>query len=158
MMMVPTFLYFHGELRHPLLLEGDKIVEAACPDCHGSGKAADKIHRCARCDGRGVIAYVVAGPKRPTQIVGHVYAPDSEQPVNAADVHLETGSIPIDLKTDDQGRFGVTLPPGNYTLNVKAPQGTYLEPLPVSVIAKPQPADRDLSFMTIQQAFHLKKP
>jgi hypothetical protein len=162
LMMVPTFLYVQGPLRQPLLTPGDKIIQSTCPDCRGLGQVtavnATSPSTCRRCSGTGKVPYVVAGPKRPTQIIGHVYAPDAITPISNADVHLETGLVPIDLKTDPHGMFGVTLPPGNYTLNLKSPTGNYKRGLTVDMIQQALPADRDLTFLTLHEAFVTEAP
>ena len=150
MMMVPTFLYLAGPLRQPLLMEGDKIEDRTCPQCNGLKKD------CIRCKGTGMVPFVIPGPLRPTQIVGHVYGPDQAVVPQAA-VSIQTSAGAVELKTDEEGRFGATLPPGDYPLTVQAPQGQLQEPFKVEILRNPAPADLDLTFPTKHRAIFLQQ-
>ena len=150
MMMVPTFLYLAGPLRQPLMVEGDRLEDRPCPQCQGTQKD------CKRCHGKGVVPHVVPGPLRPTQVVGHIYAPD-QSPVSNAKVSLQTSVGPIDLQSDEKGRFGVTLPPGSYSMTLKSAQGELQEQVKVEVLKTPTPADLDLTFPTEDRAYFLQQ-
>lgn len=149
MMLVPTFLYVAGPLRQPLLTEGDKIEDRTCPQCNGMKKD------CPRCKGTGVVPFVIPGPVRPTQIIGHVYAPD-QSVVADASVTVQGGGQTMSFKTDEQGRFGVTVPPGEYPISIQSPKGQLDDKINVAVL-KPAPADLDLAFPTEDRAIFLQQ-
>ena len=150
MMMVPTFLYLAGPLRQPLLTVGDRIEDRTCPKCNGLRKD------CTRCKGTGVIPFVIPGPLRPTTITGHVYGPD-QAVVPQASVLIQTSGESIPLKTDETGRFGATLPPGDYPITIESPQGQLQDKLSVAVLKVPTPADLDLTFPSEDRAIFLKQ-
>ena len=137
MMLVPSFLFWSGHLSRPLMVEGDQLQEQPCPVCRGTDT------KCKRCHGKGVINFIVPGPQRPTHVVGHVYGND-QQPRADVNVTVEIPPHdPIKLRTDATGRFGVTLPPGNFTLklNEGATQQIHIDPQ-----TKPVPADEQVTF------------
>lgn len=138
MMMVPTFLYVAGPLRRPLMVDGDRLEARACPDCQGKG--------CRRCSKTGQIEFLIPGPNRPTEIIAHVYAPSSEAPVAKAEVDVVTSAGTRRLQTDEQGRFGIMLPPGKYGLKISSGQGKLDDQMVVEPLKDAVPADRDLTF------------
>lgn len=149
MMLVPSFMFWSGP--RPLMVDGDRLEERACPVCQGTGP------ECKRCRGKGVLRFLVPGPHRPTHIIGHVYSND--QPVEAAHVTILTSVEPISLKTDPTGRFGATLPPGNYTVvlkkDEKAPETRH--ELSVATLTQPVPSDEQVTFPTQDRGFTLPK-
>jgi len=151
MMLVPSFMFWAGPLRRPLMVAGDRLEERACLVCKGSNPD------CKRCRGKGVLEYIVPGPQRPTHIIGHVYAND--QPVESAHVTILTSVEPITLRTDPAGRFGATLPPGNYTVVLKKAEGTpeSRHELSVAALTEPVPSDDQVTFPTQDRGFNLPK-
>lgn len=152
MMLVPTFLYLAGPLRSPIMVEGDSLGEHTCPDCQGA--AGD----CRRCHKTGKIPHVFPGPNRPVQIVGHLYGPDG-QPVSGAAVAIKTSAGDIEVKSDERGMFGATLPPGKYAMAVTPSQppesNSESSEILVEALKAPIPADRDLGFTLEHRPFQL---
>lgn len=148
MMLFPSFLFWSGP--RPLMVEGDTLQELACPVCQGTGPD------CKRCHGKGVLKFIVPGPHRPTHIIGHVYAND-QHPLESAQVTILNDVEPISLRTDATGRFGATLPPGNYTVVLKkaeeAPESRH--ELTVAKLSEPAPADEQVTFPTQDRGFTL---
>jgi len=87
--------------------------------------------------------------------VGHIYGPDGSQ-VAAAEVEVSTSQGSRAMKTDEQGRFGITLPPGSYALKVNSAKGKLEEWIKIDVLNIPAPADRDLAFPREDRGFTLK--
>jgi hypothetical protein len=150
MMLVPTFLYLAGPLRQPLLTQGDRIEDRTCPMCKGLKRD------CPRCKGTGVVPFVVPGLLRPTNIIGHVYGPDQAVVPQAA-VSIQTSAGTIELKTDEQGRFGACMPPGEYPMTIQSSKGQLQDKLKVAVLKVATPADLDLTFPSEQRAIFLQQ-
>ena len=103
-----------------------------------------------------MLKFIVPGPHRPTHIIGHVYAND-QHPLEAAHVTILNNVEPIKLHTDATGRFGATLPPGNYTVVLKKSEETpeSRHDLSVTRLTEPVPSDEQITFPTQDRGFTL---
>lgn len=142
LMFVPTFLYGAGMLGRAPIFEGDVRKEMTCITCDGLGRSG-KEESCQTCRGRGVADFIIPGPNRPIQLVGTVTDAGSKK-VEGADVAVreaEGGPAEVLLKTNQDGQFGVKLPPGDYVLKVTTPsQGSLQENLSIAENKAPLPA------------------
>lgn len=126
MMLIPTMLLAGGKLGQAPMFDGDTRQEMTCLTCDGLGRVQEE--GCPTCRGTGVSEYIIPGGNRPIQLVGTVLAgpkkplPDTE--VEAAVVGQE-GTISV--ATNESGQFGLKLPPGEYHLIFKHPDGKHLE-------------------------------
>jgi hypothetical protein len=150
MMLTPSFLYLAGPLRSPMVVEGDRLGQHDCPACNASTKSD-----CTRCGNKRQVLHVFPGPNRPTQVVGHVYSPD-QAVIPQAQVTIDSAAGKIEVKTDEQGRFGATLPPGHYPLSIKSDKLSYSADLEVPKLTNPLPVDQELGFSLDHRPFVLK--
>lgn len=155
MMLAPTLLYWIGPLRRPAMADGDTLVLVACPVCSGSGQIQGQ--KCSRCRGKKEVQGILPGPHRPIYLEGHVYAPDGVTPVPAADVEFSSEAGSWARKTDEQGRFGADLGPGNYPLKLTSPVGHLSTTIEVPVQREAQAVDLDPRFPTRKETYILTK-
>ncbi|MCA9791796.1 MAG: carboxypeptidase regulatory-like domain-containing protein, partial [Candidatus Eremiobacteraeota bacterium] len=59
--------------------------------------------------------YILPGPNRPTQVIGTVLN-GGGHPVEAADILVKSAAGDLNYRTNQDGQFGVKLPPGRYTI------------------------------------------
>lgn len=160
MMCIPTMLYSAGMLGRAPLFEGDVRKEMACVTCKGMGRVADK-DPCDTCRGRGVADFIIPGPNRPIQVIGTV-TDAKGQKVGKAEVsarQAEGDDTALMLETNDDGQFGIKLPPGQYVLAISsAERGSVQESLVIEQNASPLPARSLDTLHTIEHSFHLGKP
>ncbi len=126
MMLIPTMLLAGGKLGQSPLFDGDTRKEMTCLTCDGLGRV--KEEGCPTCRGTGVGEYIIPGTNRPIQLVGTVLEGAKKPLANTeieAQVVGQEGSIGV--ATNDSGQFGLKLPPGNYRLSFKHPDGKHLE-------------------------------
>lgn len=119
MMLVPTILLAAGKLGQAPLWDGDQRKQMTCMDCKGLGRPAPE-KACPTCYNRGVADYIVPGPERPLQLVGTVHSPSGTPLVGATIEARESAhpeGTPLVLQTNDDGQFGMKLPPGSYSLH-----------------------------------------
>jgi hypothetical protein len=153
MMLTPSFLYWLGPLRRPAMVDGDQLTMLACPDCQGSGSKEGV--KCSRCRGKKLVQHVVPSAQRPTYVEGHVYAPDQSTPVAGAKVTFDSSMGSWTRQTDEKGRFGADLPPGEYPLKIESPQGKLSTVVKVLPQTQPSPVDKEITFPVRHDSFTL---
>lgn len=150
LMMVPTFLFVAGPLRRPPMFEGDRLVELDCSVCRGVNP------ECETCAGKGKSTFVIPGPNRPIYLVGTVTDRASGASLAGASVKVSTEAGPIELKTSEEGQFGLRLPPGTYPLRIQDEKHPVLdETLEVAPNQQPIPVSGDLSLHRVDLSFKL---
>lgn len=142
LMLIPTFLLGAGMLGQAPMFEGDVRKEMTCVGCNGLGRTA-KEESCPTCRGRGVAEFILPGPNRPIQLVGTVKSP-SGAPVKGAQVAAHEKGLEgsaVLLETNNDGQFGLKVPPGEYVLNItSAGSGTLASEFKIEQNSKPIPA------------------
>lgn len=150
LMLVPTFLFLAGPLRRPPMFEGDRIVELDCAACKGLDP------ECDACSGKGKTGFVIPGPNRPQYLVGTVTDKATGKSLAGASVKVSTEAGPIELKTSQEGQFGLRLPPGSYPLRLEAEGHPPLEQeLEVVPNEQPIPVSGDITLHRVDLAFKL---
>lgn len=121
MMLVPTILYSAGMLGRAPIFDGDVRKEMTCISCNGLGRSAEE-EACTTCRGRGVAEFIIPGPNRPIQLVGTV-RDSAGEPLEEAEVstrQAQGDDTALVLRTNEDGQFGIKLPPGDYVLSISA--------------------------------------
>lgn len=162
LMFTPTILYSAGLLGRAPLYEGDVRKEMTCLTCGGFGIVDEE--KCDTCRGRGVAEYIVPGPNRPLQLVGTVYGPSGET-IKGAEIAVREGgdaagqeeSLELLYVTNDDGQFGVKLPPGEYVIKAQAEgNGVAEEQVVVTQVADPLPATKLETLHRLEKEFRLQ--
>lgn len=162
MMLIPTFMYAGGMLGRAPLYEGDVRREMTCVVCSGTGLQAgsDEEASCTVCRGRGVGEFIIPGNNRPLQLVGTVL--DSEnKPVEGVEIETSETSDPtvsITMVSNQDGQFGVKLPPGDFTLKLTSPKGTATETLKIEPNSAPIYAQGLETMHKVERTFVLTTP
>ena len=81
----------------------------------------------------GARGIVVLGPMCPVEGTG----PGCENQPREADVRLRdgvSGPVVATVHSDPDGRFQVTLPPGDYVIEAEVPQAMFCKPVDVTVV------------------------
>ena len=159
MMLVPTILYGANMLGRSPIFEGDVRKEMTCISCDGLGRSADE-DSCATCRGRGVAEFILPGQNRPLQLVGTVRdaAGDTVEGADVATRQAEGDDTELLLKTNDNGQFGIKLPPGSYVIKIsKDGSGSVEETLNVKSNPDPLPAQSLDTLHKLEQKFILAK-
>ena len=162
MMLVPTFMYASGMLGRAPLYEGDVRQEMSCVVCSGSGQVTvdSENSGCTACRGRGVGEFIIPGPNRPLQLVGTVLNSENE-PVEGAEIVTTETTNPdatVTMISNQDGQFGVKLPPGEFTLKVTSPSGTVTENVKVEPNTTPISAHGLETMHKIEKTFLLTSP
>ena len=159
MMCMPTILNSAGLLGRAPVFEGDVRKEMTCLSCDGLGQSGEQPG-CDTCRGRGVADYIIPGPNRPIQLVGTVFDSHSGR-VEGADItarQSEGDRTEVLLKTNDEGQFGIKLPPGKYTLKVTSEnEGSVEKNLVIEKNTEPLPARSLDTLHKLEEEFHLKQ-
>lgn len=159
LMLVPTILYSAGMLGRAPVFEGDVRKEMTCITCDGLGRAGES-ETCETCRGRGVADFIFPGPNRPIRMIGTVTNATGDK-VEGAEIaarQAQGDDTELLLKTNEQGQFGIKLPPGQYVLRVTAPTGESVqENISIEQVSAPLPARSLDTLHTIERDFHLSK-
>lgn len=162
LMFTPTFLYSAGLLGQAPLYEGDIRKEMSCLTCEGLGRSGEE-ETCGTCRGRGVAEFILPGPHRPLQVVGTVYNSSGEK-IEGANIAVHVlGAVPgqdgakeILFVTNDDGQFGVKLPPGEYVIKAGTEGGAEIQDsLLVEHNPSPLPATKLETLHKIEKEFRL---
>jgi len=159
MMLVPTIFYSAGLLGRAPLFEGDTRKEMTCITCDGLGRTG-KEESCPSCRGRGVADFIIPGPNRPVQLVGTV-KDSAGQPVKGAEVRArqaEGDQTEVLLESNQDGQFGIKLPPGAYVISVAVEgKGSVSESLLIEPQTEPIPARGAETLHKFEKEFLLAK-
>lgn len=159
MMLVPTILLAAGKLGQAPLWDGDVRKEMTCLTCQGVGRPAPE-KACPTCYNRGVAEYIVPGPERPLQLVGTVHNPAGEPLVGAKIEARETEhpeGTPLVLQTNNDGQFGMKLPPGSYSLQFSHENLSLEQTVEAVSNSEPIPAKGSETLHKIEKTFVLNQ-